>query len=197
MKNLVTVVIFLCTLLFSTSVFAADDGWVYAGRFGLLRNPPIAHNVDMYLVNHLTTYRGAVSYNDPEGQMPYDVYYMHDHSTDTGDNQHEYNNKSFQFQVKIVPLSITGKKMGSGVWAGTIVCSYTIASKGAYGVVMKSFKVFDNETHQQLFTAAGNFESEQLYQGSAAEAILKESSPHPVYRGEASQLNGIGYYKYK
>ena len=197
MKKFFLVIISLFTLLFSSSAFAADDDWIYAGRFGLLWRPPISHNVDMYLVNHLTTFRGNTSMNDPEGQLPYDVYYKHDHSTDTGDNQHEYNNHSFRFQVKIVPLSIKGNTMGSGITAGTIVCSYTVAAKGAFCVIMKSFKVFDTQTHQQLFNAEGDFWSEQMYKDSAAEAILKESAPHLVFQSTANQLNGVGYYKYR
>ena len=54
MKKFFLVIISLFTLLFSSSAFAADDDWIYAGRFGLLWRPPISHNVDMYLVNHLT-----------------------------------------------------------------------------------------------------------------------------------------------
>ncbi len=197
MQKFFLVIISLFTLLFSSSAFAADDDWIYAGRFGLLRRPPISHNVDMYLVNHLTTFRENTSINNPESQLPYDVYYKHDHSTDTGDNQYEYDNHSFQFQVKIVPLNLYGKKMGSGITAGTIVCSYTIAAKGAFGVVMKSFKVFDTQTHQQLFNAEGNFWSEEMYKDSAAEAILKDSAPHPIINSTANQLNGISYYKYR
>lgn len=116
---------------------------------------------------------------------------------DTGDNQHEYNNHSFQFQVKIVPLNIFGKIIGSGISAGTIVCSYNIVAKGSYRIVMKSYKIFDTKTHQQLFNAEGDFDAEQLYIDSAAETILKESSPHPVFAGLANQLNGTEYYKYR
>ena len=61
MKKFFLVIISLFTLLFSSSAFAADDDWIYAGRFGLLWRPPISHNVDMYLVNHLTTFRGNTS----------------------------------------------------------------------------------------------------------------------------------------
>lgn len=197
MKKFILILVSLFTLLFSSSALAADADWVYAGRFGLLLKPPVAHNVDMYLINHLTVFRGNTSFRDPEGQLPYDVYYKHDHSTDTGDNHHAANNHSFQFQVKIVPLNVYGKPMGSGTYAGTIVCEYKVAAKGAFCVVMKSFKVFDTNTHQQLFSAEGNFGSEQMYKESAAEAILKESAPHPVFQGTAIQLNGAGYYRYR
>ena len=138
MKKFFLILVFLLTLVFSSSALAADDGWVYVGRLGLLWTPPIAHNVDMYLINHLTTFRGNTSMNNPVSQLPYDVYYKHDNSTDTGDNQHEYNNHSFQFQVKIVPLNVYGETMGSGTHTGTILCSYTVATKGAFCVVMKS-----------------------------------------------------------
>lgn len=197
MKKFFFILVALFTFAFSSSVSAADDDWIYAGRFGLLWTPPVAHNVDMYLINHLTTFRGITSMRDSESQLPYDIYYKHDHSTDTGDNHHEYNNHSFQFQVKIVPLNVHGTTMGSGTYAGTIICSYKIAAKGAFGVVMKSFKIFDTNTDQQLFNAEGNFGSEIMYKDSAAEAILKDSAPHPVSQSTANQLNGTGYYKYR
>lgn len=197
MKKFLLLLVSLFTLFFPASALAADDGWIYAGRFGLLWSPPVAHNVDMFLINHLTTFRGITSVRNPESQLPYDVYYKHDHAADTGDNHHEYNNHSFRFQVKIVPLSIHGTTMGSGTHGGTIVCSYKITAKGAFGVDMKSFKVFDTKTHQLLFSAEGDFGSEQMYKESAAEAILKDSAPHPVFQSTASQLNGAGYYKYR
>lgn len=197
MKKIFLLIIFLFSLLFSSSAFAIDNDWIYAGRFGLLVHCPVSHNLDMYVINHLTTFRGTSSFPGPGSQLPYDVYYKHDHSMDTGDNQHEYNNHSFQFQVKIVPLNIFGKIIGSGISAGTIVCSYNIAEKGSYRIVMKSYKIFDTKTHQQLFNAEGDFDAEQLYIDSAAETILKESSPHPVFAGLANQLNGTEYYKYR
>lgn len=53
MKKFFFILVALFTFAFSSSVSAADDDWTYAGRFGLLWTPPVAHNVDMYLINHL------------------------------------------------------------------------------------------------------------------------------------------------
>ena len=64
MKKFFFILVALFTFAFSSSVSAADDDWIYAGRFGLLWTPPVAHNVDMYLINHLTTFRGITSMRD-------------------------------------------------------------------------------------------------------------------------------------
>lgn len=196
MKKIFSILAFLFLFLFMTTICAAEEGWIYAGRFGLLEKPAVPHYVDMYLINHLTTFRGITRFSDPEAQMPYDVYYRHDHSTDTG-YKSPANNHSFLFQVKIIPLNIHFTTMGSGYYGGAIVCEYRIAAKGAYCVVPKSFKIYDIKSDKLIFNAEGNFGSEQLYKASAAETILKESCPHPVYYGQAYQLNGAGYYRFR
>lgn len=127
MRKIVTVLILLCSVFFISLTASAEDNWIYAGRFGLLWKPPVAHNVDMFLVNHLTTFRGNTNSSDPEAQLPFDVYYKHDHSTDTGNENSEADLRSYRFQVKIVPLNIKGTTMGPGYYGGTIVCDYRVS----------------------------------------------------------------------
>ena len=192
--------LYIAAILFflvGTSTASANDTWAYAGRFSLPMRPAIAHNVDMYLINHLSTWQGSKPYGGDKSYLPYDVYYMHDHSLDTGDYHLEYANQSFAFQVKIVPLNIKFATMGKGYWGGTIICDYVVSAKGVYGVTMKSFRVFDTITHEKLFEATGNMGSEQLYTDSAAEVVLKISGDHPVDGGESSKLSGVGYYPYR
>lgn len=189
MKRLVCTLCMALVCLVSSVAGAAD--WEYAGRFGRPWEPPIAHNVDMFLVNHIKTWSG-----DTKVQLPCDVYYRHDHSTDTGDYKHDFANQSFRFEVKIVPLNVNGGTMGKGVHGGTIFCEYIVAAQGVYGVIMKSFRVVDTETGELLFEATGKMGAEQLYEHTAAEAVLKLSGDHPVDGGLSSQLHGAGEYPY-
>ena len=46
MKKFFLVIVSLFALLLSSTALAADDDWIYAGRFGLLWRPPISHNVE-------------------------------------------------------------------------------------------------------------------------------------------------------
>jgi len=182
----------LCMALvcLASSVASAAD-WEYAGRFGRSWKPPIKHHVDVFLMNHLKTWTG-----DTNVQLPCDVYYRHDHSTDTGDYKHDFPNQSFRFEAKIVPLNVNGGTMGKGVHGGTIYCEYIVAAQGVYGIVMKGFRVVDTETGELLFEAAGNMGSEQLYENTAAEAVLQISGDHPVEGGLSSQLQGAEEYPY-
>ena len=86
MKKLMMVLMIMVVCLLPGNVSAQD--YTYAGRFYLRRVPPIAHNADMFLVNHLISHKGEA----PEGYMPYDVYYLHDHATDRGAYGLEYAN---------------------------------------------------------------------------------------------------------
>ena len=189
MKKFAVLLCMALVCLVSSVAGAAD--WEYAGRFGGPRKPPVAHNVDLFLINHLKEWSG-----DTKVQLPYDVYYRHDHATDTGDYKLEYANQSFQFEVKIVPLNIYGKTMGKGLYGGTILCEYAVAARGVYGVGIKGFRVIDTETGELLFEATGQMGTEQLYEGTPAEAILKQSGDHPVDGGLSSQLHGVGEYPY-
>lgn len=174
-------------------MFVHAQDFVYAGRFYLRSAPPIAHNADVFLLNHLSAEKGDA----PEGYMPYDVYYAHDHSTDTGDYSLEYANQSFRFAAKIVPLNIYNKPMGDGLFAGTITCDFVIAAQGVYGIGITKFSVYDTVSGEQLFLASGQMGTEQLYAESAAEFILKQSGDHPVDGGAANQLAGVAYYPFR
>lgn len=189
MKKLIIVICMALAGLASSVADAAD--WEYAGRFGRSWHPPIKHNVDMFLINHLKTWTG-----DANIQLSCDVYYRHDHSTDTGDYKHDFPNQSFRFEAKIVPLNVNGGTMGQGVFGGTIYCEYIVAAQGVYGVVMRNFRVVDTETGELLFEATGKMGSEQLYENTAAEAVLRISGDHPVRGGLSSQLHGAEEYPY-
>lgn len=191
MKKLMMVLMIMVVCLLPGIVSAQD--YTYAGRFYLRRVPPIAHNADMFLVNHLISHKGEA----PEGYMPYDVYYMHDHATDRGDYSLEYANQRFEFAVRIVPLNIYNKDMGMGLYAGTINCKFVIAAQGVYGVRVKDFFVTDTKKGNRLFSASGDFGSEQLCKESAAEAILKMSGDHPVDGGKSENLRGYGTYPFR
>ena len=57
--------LYIAAILFflvGTSTASANDTWAYAGRFSLPMRPAIAHNVDMYLINHLSTWQGSKPY---------------------------------------------------------------------------------------------------------------------------------------
>ncbi len=190
MKVIIKTLIFIMMISFSNLAFASD--WIYAGRYVLSNNIPIAPYTDLLLINHLTSYSnrtiGENSYS------LYDVYYMHDHESDTGDSAKEYDDRSFRFQAKIVPLDIYGKVMDySGTKSATIVSDFVIAAKGVFGISPKQHRVYDRKTHEILFEATGAMGGQQLYKDSAAEDILKQSGDHPVFRGASDKLNGSGY----
>lgn len=191
MKKIILVLLLMIVCMVPRLASAQD--YTYAGRFYLRSMPPIAHNADMFLVNHLINKKGEA----PEGYLPYDVYYTHDHATDRGDYGLEYANQSFEFDVKIVPLNIYNKDMGTGLYAGTIYCHMIIAAQGVYGIKLTDFYVADTRKGDRLFSASGQFGSEQLYKDSAAEAILKMSGDHPVDGGKSENLGGCGTYPFR
>lgn len=195
MKTITKIFVFILLMSFSNLVFAND--WVYAGRYVLRSNFSHTHHTDVFLMNHLTSYSNQLVGTGKNDYSLYDVYYMHDHASDTGDGTKEYDDRSFQFQAKIVPLNIYGKVMDyTGTYSGTVVSEFIIAAKGVLGVSPKHQKVYDRKTNQLLFEASGDMGSEPLYKDSAAEAILKHSGDHPVSHGTSDELNGSSYYPY-
>ena len=135
MKKIILALLLMIVCMVPGLALAHD--YTYAGRFYLRSMPPIAHNADMFLVNHLINKKGEA----PEGYLPYDVYYTHDHATDRGDYGLEYANQSFEFDVMIVPLNIYNKDMGTGLYAGTIDCHMIIAAQGVYGIKLTDFYI--------------------------------------------------------
>lgn len=193
MKLVIKTLIFIMMISVSNLAFASD--WVYAGRYVLRNDIPIAHHMDLLLMNHLTSYNNQPIGIGENSYSLYDVYYMHDHASDTGDAAKEYDDRSFRFQAKIVPLNIYGEVMDySGTNSATVVSDFVIAAKGVFGISPKQHRVYDRKTHEILFEANGAMGGQQLYKDSAAEDILKQSGDHPVFRGASEKLNGSGYY---
>lgn len=192
MKKIMGILVFM--IIFCTSSLAFADDWTYAGRFVLRYDMP--HSTDVFIMNHLVPYSSQAIGTTHGKYMPYDVYYQHDHSTDRGGGA-EYANWHFEYNAKVVPLNIYGAPMDySGLHSGSIVTSYVIATKGSYGIIPKTFRVYDRKSHEVLFEARGTMGSEELHQNSAAEVILQQSAPHPVERGTSDKLKGHGYYAY-
>ena len=173
MKRTLMLLIVLLTLC--TTVFASE--WIYAGRFVMSSEPAIAHNVDIFLINHLEKFNGQRMMRRNDGgadtYMPYDVYYKHDHSTDVNKDNGNYRTVAYSYQARIIPLNINNQTMGSGVFGGAIECDYKLATEGVFGVRVPSFKVYDLESKQELFSAEGNTGSEVLKANSAAHAIMQ------------------------
>lgn len=172
------VMIFLVVFMAMCSyVYAAD--WIYAGRYVLSSKPVVAHNRDIFLINHLQVYSGqpmaSLRIYGRNAYMPYDVYYKHDHSTDKTYSSKDSYGVSYYYQAKIIPLNNGNKPMGSGVFGGVIFCDYKLGTRGAMGVDVTSFKVCDLKSNIELFTATGNAGSEILDRSSAARAILRLS----------------------
>ncbi len=195
MKTVAKIFVFIVLMTFSSVAFASD--WVYAGRYVLQSNFSHIHHTDVFLINHLTLYSNQHVGTGKNDYSFYDVYYMHDHASDTGDGTKDYDDRSFRFQAMIVPLNVYGKVMDfSGAYCGTVVSEYVISAKGVFGVTPKHHKVYDRKTQQLLFEATGDMGSEPLYKSSAAESILKNSGDHPVSHGASNELNGSDYYPY-
>ena len=183
MKRIMGIIMLLCCLC--STVFA--EGWTYVGRFCLRAD--MHHVTDVFLVNHLTTI-----YNQPIGighdkYLPYDVYYMHNHTTDVIDRSGEAYIYKVMYKAKIIPLNIYGKPMNfSGAEDGIIISEYYIKAAGAYGIRPMRQTVFDIVKGTQLFEASGDMGTEQLYEESAAVAISRDAGHN---------INGHGYYTYR
>ncbi|MBP2633217.1 MAG: hypothetical protein H6Q70_3845 [Firmicutes bacterium] len=146
MKVIIKTLIFIMMISFSNLAFASD--WIYAGRYVLSSNFPIAPYTDLLLMNHLTSYNNQPIGIGNNSYSLYDVYYMHEHASDTGDSTKEYDDRSFRFQAKIVPLDIYGKVMDySGTNSATVVSDFVIAAKGVFGISPKQHRVYDRRSY--------------------------------------------------
>ncbi len=175
--NLIKKVLGLITLLMMISSVSFAEEWTYLGRFMLRNN--VDHTTDVLILDHLMPYKGM-----PNGFKLFDVYYYHDHSSDYYKNDGIVSITRINVQGKIVPLNQNGEKMNySGISFGTIVSDIEITNKGVFGVVPKSFRIFDSASHELIFSSQGQMRSDMLYRGSAAEYIVNVTAPHPGISG--------------
>ena len=182
---------FFLLMVFSTTLAYGSD-YKYAGRF-VLRDDQ-KHNVDVFLLNHLRPYWGQPIYSGRNSYAWYDVYYKHDHSSDSDYTGGEAYNVSLLISGNVVPLNIKGEPMNyAGSNTGNIISLMRVGTKGAFGVNPESFEVYDRVTQKLIFEAKGDMGSEILYQDSALETILNLSGPH--FRG-SKVIKGNGYYPY-
>ncbi len=162
-------------MLFSSVSFAEE--WTYLGRFMLKAN--IDHTTDVLILDHLMPYKGL-----PNGYKLFDVFYHHDHAGDYYKSDGIVSTTRISIQGKVVPLNQNGEKMNySGITSGTIVSDVEITNKGVFGVVPKSFRIFDSATHELIFSSQGQMRSDMLYRSSAAEYIVNVTAPHPGISG--------------
>ena len=180
MKKVIKICIIMFILMLSCSISYANE-WTYLGKFVLAKDKN--HCNDYLILNHLFPYQGQ--YNSKK----FNVYYHHNHNTDfVGDET-----IGLGLQGKIVPLDNYGKEMKySGLTSGTIVSDVVVQTKGSFGVFPKSFRIFDNVTHKEIFCANGQMVGEILYKGSAAECIVNITGPHRGF--EFNQISGGEYY---
>ncbi len=157
-----------------------DQGWVSLGHFvksSMVKEP--AHE-DIQLVSHIKADK-----SDKEG---YAVYYKHDHKSDVNKSTNpNFTATSMSFEAKITPLGKDGKPIvnSNSLENGDIVCEYEISAKGAYGVTIKSFRIYGQKSHKLYYEAKLDPKNrESFYINSAAEAIAKATIPHPVPGGE-------------
>lgn len=173
----------LIMVIMTFSITALANEWTYVGRFVLPKN--LQHTNDTLILNHLRPFSG----HSFDSYKWFNVYYHHDHSQDYFKDDGITASISINFQGKIVPLNIRGEEMQySGVESGTIISDVSIKNKGVYGVCPESFRIFDNVTHQQIFSVQGAMSSEALNRSSAAEYIANISGPH---KGNPGMINGI------
>ncbi len=158
----------------------SDQGWIPLGHFVKSKKVKEPAHEDIQLISHI-----KADNSDKEG---YAVYYKHDHKTDEDKAKNpNFTSVSMTYEAKITPLGKDGKPMANSnsLENGDIICEYEMRAKGAYGITIKSFRIYGQKSHKLYYEAKLDPKNrETFYIHSAAEEIAKATVPHPVPGGD-------------